>query len=397
VGGSQFFSVQETAASDGTFIVTIHDFPPDLAPGDAIDVTATADGDPAAEVASYRFHMMGPHVQAAGGSGEGYVGYYYKIGETVHLFGDCFLPGASMTIDSSDVRIKPGTGQGVADDQGFVTIAPVIGAILRTGSARLRIREDSAQASARTAVTVALAQLDAGTALALGGELISPSGHYRLVVWDSDIVFVARYATGINSVRRHRVDPGVQVLWQMPRRDTPAAQSPSQVFTWDNGSVVDRLRSGRVLWSSHTGGRGGVGIRMQDDGNLVMRTAARVPIWSTRNGMVRRPTLRNGDSLRPGQALVLGRTQCVLQRDGNLVAYRSGVSRWSTHTAGRGDTRLTMQPTGNLVLSRRDGTTVWSTHTGHSRTRNHLTIRADGDIAMYTPTGRLIWHTNAAP
>jgi hypothetical protein len=62
--GSQFFSAQETAASDGTFIVTIHDFPVDLAPGDAIDVTATAGSDPAAEVAGYRFHMMGPSVEA---------------------------------------------------------------------------------------------------------------------------------------------------------------------------------------------------------------------------------------------------------------------------------------------------------------------------------------------
>jgi hypothetical protein len=295
-----------------------------------------------------------------------------------------------VTIDSPDVGLERGTARGVVDENGFLTIAPVLRAIRRTGSATLRIREDSTQASARWIVTVAEAQLDAGTTLVRGSALISPSGHYRLVMWRGDDVFVARYATDKNSAPRHRADPWVKRTWQMPRRHSRATKAGVHILTLDNGSLVDRLRSGEVLWSSHTGGRGGTDVRMQDDGNVVMRTSARVPIWSTNNGLVRRPTLRSGGSLRCGRALVLGRTQFVLQRDGNLVAYRSGIARWSTDTAGRGGVRLTMESTGNLVLSRRDGTTVWSTRTGHSQSRNHLTIRADGDIAMYTPTGRLI-------
>ena len=394
--GTGFYSTQETAGADGTVVVTIHDIPVDLAPGDAVDVSAATTANPATTVASYQFHIMGPHIQASGF--EGYGGYYFKLGEAVHLWGTCFRPDTSVTVTSPDIQLEDGSATGAVDGTGQLTITPTITSIVRTGTATLSVTEDATGVAAVWKITLAEAQLTAGTALdyRFAGALISPSGHYRFNTGGPGSLAVDRYDTSINSPPSDRIDVPVQTPWMFTAPDEPESNWTGTVRMRDNGNLVDRTGSGTMLWSSHTSGRGGTRVRIQDDGNLVMRTSAGVAIWSTKNGFVRHPTLSSGDVLKSGQALVLGRTQFVLQHDGNVVVYRSGVARWSTNTAGRGGTRLTMRTNGNLVLTRENGTIVCSSRTADANASNHVTVLRDGDVVMYDALGRVVWHTNTA-
>ncbi|TAH34249.1 hypothetical protein EYC59_03110 [Candidatus Saccharibacteria bacterium] len=92
---------------------------------------------------------------------------------------------------------------------------------------------------------------------------------------------------------------------------------------------------------------GGVKLKMQTDGNLVLRNWQDTIIWSSNTA---------------GS----GGTVFVLQAsDGNLVIYTAatnGTAVWAANTGGKGGTKLIVQDDGNLVLYTSSGTPVW--HTG---------------------------------
>jgi Calcineurin-like phosphoesterase len=86
----------------------------------------------------------------------------------------------------------------------------------------------------------------------------------------------------------------------------------------DGNVVLRNMQTSAALWSANTGGKGGVRLTMQSDGNLVLYTSANAALWSTATS---------------GK----GGTYLMTQSDGNAVLYSaSGAVVWSTNTGSAG-------------------------------------------------------------
>jgi hypothetical protein len=61
-----------------------------------------------------------------------------------------------------------------------------------------------------------------------------------------------------------------------------------------------------------------------------------------------------------------GRSELIMQGDGNLVLVRGGKARWATKTNGKVVSRAIMQGDGNFVLYNPGGLPIWASNTaGH--------------------------------
>ncbi len=86
----------------------------------------------------------------------------------------------------------------------------------------------------------------------------------------------------------------------------------------DGNLVLLDVTANAVLWSANTAGSGAVQVKLQGDGNIVMRGASGGSVWSSRTGG-------------------LGGVLLVLQDNGDLVLRDSiGVAVWSTDTSQTG-------------------------------------------------------------
>lgn len=96
-----------------------------------------------------------------------------------------------------------------------------------------------------------------------------------------------------------------------------------------------------------------------------------------------------GHGLSPGQSVSScdGRSNLVLQHDGNLVLYHAGRPLWSTRTDRKGGTALVMQGDGNLVLYNASGRPLWSSKTS-GRPGAWFAIQDDGNMVVYADRAR---------
>ncbi|MFD7639412.1 hypothetical protein ACFV4P_02040 [Kitasatospora sp. NPDC059795] len=108
--------------------------------------------------------------------------------------------------------------------------------------------------------------------------------------------------------------------------------------------------------------------------------------------------LLSGQKLTPGQSVISGETELVMQTDGNLVLYldndsgRRGPALWATGSYGNPGAYASMQPDGNFVVYRQDGGpdsggALWSSGTwGHPGAAASL---VNGWLLIGGPTGYL--------
>ncbi len=137
--------------------------------------------------------------------------------------------------------------------------------------------------------------------------------------------------------------------------------------------------NGHILWFSLTSGNAGAHLIMQADGNLVIYSAGGAAVWSTNttgpngnlvvasSGQLQLSTgngvawtsgwtgtsyLSAGTSLNANQSIhdTTGYLQSLMQGDGNFVVYINKKARWSTRTGSLKGGRLSLQTDGNLVL-----------------------------------------------
>lgn len=86
-----------------------------------------------------------------------------------------------------------------------------------------------------------------------------------------------------------------------------------------------------------------------------------------------------------------GRFTLILQDDGNLVLYKTGVGPlWATNTVGRGSSLAVMQADGNFVLYSSSGDALWSTKTYGSPGAD-LAVQNDGNLVVYSAAGAPLW------
>ena len=90
-----------------------------------------------------------------------------------------------------------------------------------------------------------------------------------------------------------------------------------------------------------------------------------------------------------------GRSELIMQGDGNLVLYRGGKARWATNTNGKVVARAIMQGDGNFVLYGPGGAPIWATGTAQ-HPGAWLIIQDDGNVVIYDSGGKPLWatHTN---
>lgn len=105
--------------------------------------------------------------------------------------------------------------------------------------------------------------------------------------------------------------------------------------------------------------------------------------------------LSPGQSLTPGQSLHSnnGRFEFILQRDGNLVLYRTsnGFPLWASGTNGRDVRVCAMQTDGNLVIYSNGGRALWSSGT-HRHPGSFLAVQDDANVVIYKPH-HAVWAT----
>ena len=107
--------------------------------------------------------------------------------------------------------------------------------------------------------------------------------------------------------------------------------------------------------------------------------------------------LPSGASLARGQSVssANGRTTLVHQDDGNVVLYADGQPRWATDTVGAPTYLFSMEPGGNLVLYKSDGSSFWNSGTGRYPGA-YLVVSDNGTAAIIGLAGDAIWRTPIA-
>ncbi len=87
-----------------------------------------------------------------------------------------------------------------------------------------------------------------------------------------------------------------------------------------------------------------------------------------------------------------GRFGLVMQSDGNLVLYRSGVGPlWATNTTLKnGQTTAILQGDGNLVLYDAANHPLWQSNTA-GWVGAYLEVQSDGDLVIFNPSESPVW------
>lgn len=106
--------------------------------------------------------------------------------------------------------------------------------------------------------------------------------------------------------------------------------------------------------------------------------------------------LMPGEKLLPGQNLISsnGKFALVMQRDGNLVLYRTGstTALWTSGTYGKNVRWAVLQEDGNFVMYE-ENKAIWSTGT-YGKKVSCLIVQTDGNVVVYDIGGLALWSTD---
>jgi len=205
--------------------------------------------------------------------------------------------------------------------------------------------------------------------------------------------------------------------------------------------LIDRTLK-KVLWKSRSKNVGTFGsykLKMQGNGNLVLRDIVDVRTWHTGTAGSPNPAFKlqltnngrlllkdnNGSNLwrsqdEPSRALLINHilhqdnfikannSECYLRlhSDGNLVLYDSCSTdpsniKWQsrTHNVGKAPFTLTMQANGNLVLRDADGIRTWSTGTAGTQANgpNRLLVLDNCSLVLKNNANTNIWRSQDEP
>jgi hypothetical protein len=214
--------------------------------------------------------------------------------------------------------------------------------------------------------------LPPGATLTANQYVDSPASQYRL--WMSPNGNLVLYV-------------GARVLWSTQTHGHPGARAVQQT----DGNLVVYSQSNAILWSNGAWGHPGATLYVQPDGNLVTYDEDRV-IWAT--GTVNSQLLA-GETLLAGHYLNSsnGRYSLRMQPDGNLVLRRRADMQalWDTHTWGNPGARAIMQKEGNLAVYSGTAALWWTSP--WDRPGASLIVQPDGNVVIYHDT-RPIWATN---
>ena len=153
------------------------------------------------------------------------------------------------------------------------------------------------------------------------------------------------------------------------------------------------------VWASNTWGKG-KRLELLDDGNLVVRDGNSNILWATNSAQDmtggKRSFLRPSTYLASGQALTSenGRFTAVMQTDGNFVLYDGQYPKWSMNTRGAGN-YLIFQNNGNVMLTNEQQFEFWESNT-RDQGATRFVLTNSGNLVLYDADMNTIWSTNLA-
>lgn len=209
--------------------------------------------------------------------------------------------------------------------------------------------------------------IPAGTEMAYGDVLRSPSSQYRLIMQpDGNLVIYT---------------PGSQIVFQSYTKGTNSKFVPQL-----DGNLVIYSASGQSVWQTYTQGQGGARLSMQDDGNLVFYRSNGTAAYRSNTFSA---ALVAGEDLQSGHYLSNNGFLAVMQTDGNFVIRKGSTVSWQTQTNIPGSI-AGMQGDGNFVV--RNGSNVrWQSATS-GRQGARVLLESDGRLIMYRADGASVWN-----
>jgi len=223
-------------------------------------------------------------------------------------------------------------------------------------------------------------------------SLVSQNGEFHLRVFSERIQ--------LDQQAQLNVDQGTATATIWSRSDASGVYrgryDATTLRMQTDGNLVLRTGSGHVLWASNTVGTGTQNyIALSSGGDLYMFTSAHREVWSSGTSGIFLPS---GESLFSGQTLGDRRgdqfpgwveSTLSMRADGNLVYACGGKILWQSHTFSPG-AYVTMQSDGNLVVyslgtSRR---ALWASHTVN---RYPFTYLDSAQMKLLSPQGDTQW------
>jgi hypothetical protein len=188
----------------------------------------------------------------------------------------------------------------------------------------------------------------------------------------------------------------------------------------DDGNL-EEIGNGRVLWQSNTSGNLGGYFRYNSyTGSATVFDGNDQPIWAadvkrksvlygsfdvTNDGTLvdydpdgilwdERPAGSNGmtapATLSSGQYIHAGKAMLLLKPNGALVDYVGTKVVWSAHTSSHPGDTLHLRSDGELVVYSRTGKAIWSSRSGKTGKGHRLTLSPNGRLVL-THDGKTVW------
>ncbi|MEA3177275.1 MAG: hypothetical protein QOI59_798 [Gammaproteobacteria bacterium] len=146
-------------------------------------------------------------------------------------------------------------------------------------------------------------------------------------------------------------------------------------------------------------GTPGDGLHPNDAGHTAIANAINLGLFTAdgappSTNPTRTDTLKLGQSLEPGQALVSddGRFQLLLQTDGHLVIDEGTTALWSVGGGGA-PAQVTFQQDGNLVETGTSGNVLYQSNSAGLGGQT-LIIQNDGNLVIYNGSGNPVFASN---
>jgi hypothetical protein len=222
-----------------------------------------------------------------------------------------------------------------------------------------------------------------GARLAPGDSHVSPNGRYRLLMQHDGNLVLYRVRRGQPARSR--------ALWSTQSGGNPGASALMQ----GDGNFVVYSKSRDPLYATGTTALAGESRRssvvVRDDGSVVVvRRAAHVALWSSSDD---RSVLATGQLLRAGQSRQSPNRRYLLtmQTDGNLVLYDAARRPlWSSQTHGNAGAFATMQNDANFVVYTASRAPIYSS-ASQGDERSRLVVQDDGNVVVYAASNEPRW------
>lgn len=339
------------------------------------------------------------------GAGESLVSPGGSVVLVVRARGDVALFGADGTLSWTSGGGVPGSRLEVAEDGDVRLVAPDGTVTWRTGTvagtpgggedtpqpepstapglagARLVVEDDGDLVVQDTEGTVLwesgtgerASRIDPGGSIAPGGPLTSPDGRHVLLVRRTGNVVLL----GPDS---------------LPRWST-ATEAPGSTFGVSaDGDLTVTGPDGETLWTTRVAGVPGSTLVLQDDGDLVLYGPDRAVLWRSGTGLGP-ATLSAGEALESGEHLDAadGHLRLALDDETLRLTY-DDTELWTSPEPSGPGARLTLADSGDLVLTRADGTTAWHSDSAGAD-RAALRLEPTG-IVLAAASGQELWRVD---